>query len=261
MKLKVLVVYFILLSYSVYPQDTKNRIDDNGLKQGYWEKRYPNGHLMYKGIFKDNEPVGEFIRYFENGEIKAKMSYEGNNYVYTMFFAQNGKLSAEGYYLNKEKEGVWVFYNDLNDSISAHIKYVMGKKDGKTYRYYENGKILEEKTYNNDTLDGVWRKYFENGQVMTEVMYNQGKLNGPFNAYFLNGRLEITGFYKKGVRDGTWKHYDNYGKLINKIEYRDGQPINKEELELESTKELEELERKSQQYLEPEKEFMNEYYK
>ena len=43
-----------------------NRIDESGLKQGYWITYYENGNKKYEGFFKDDKPVGTFTRFYED---------------------------------------------------------------------------------------------------------------------------------------------------------------------------------------------------
>ena len=56
----------------------KNRIDKNGLKQGYWEYYYENGNIMSKGSFKDDKPEGMWEDYYINGNLECKGSYKDN---------------------------------------------------------------------------------------------------------------------------------------------------------------------------------------
>ena len=48
-----------------------NVTDEKGWKQGYWKKHYPNGHLMYRGFFQDNKPLGRMERFYDDGKLKG----------------------------------------------------------------------------------------------------------------------------------------------------------------------------------------------
>ena len=37
--------------------DSINQTDKQGLKQGFWIKKYPNGNIMYQGYFIDDKPA------------------------------------------------------------------------------------------------------------------------------------------------------------------------------------------------------------
>ena len=45
-----------------------NQTDAKGLKQGFWKAKFDNGRIKYEGYFKDNHPVGELKRYYEEGD-------------------------------------------------------------------------------------------------------------------------------------------------------------------------------------------------
>ena len=67
------VILLILLIVPFYSYSQINQTDKNGLRQGQWQKKYPNGQLMYEGQFKDDKPCGDWIRYFEGGQVKVKL--------------------------------------------------------------------------------------------------------------------------------------------------------------------------------------------
>ena len=59
--------------------DSINQVDEKGLKQGLWIKKYPNGNINYEGYFKDDRPVKLMKRYFENGDIKSSFIFYDND--------------------------------------------------------------------------------------------------------------------------------------------------------------------------------------
>jgi len=66
----------------------KNKIDDNGLKQGYWEYYYPDGNLLfYKGSYLNDNMNGLWE-----------------------FYHPNGNLHMKGSYKDGSKEGIWEHY-------------------------------------------------------------------------------------------------------------------------------------------------------
>lgn len=118
------------LQFNTHIRTRKNQIDVNGLKQGYWEKFYPNGIIQYSGTFKNNVPIGIFKRYNQDGDLVAEMSYlENSDKVYTKFYYPGEKLRAEGYYINKQKDSVWIYYSEEGFKINE-VPYVNDKKHG-----------------------------------------------------------------------------------------------------------------------------------
>jgi hypothetical protein len=105
-----LSVIIFLTCFSLSAQE--NRTDASGLKQGPWIKKYANGNILYQGAFKDDKPVGEFKRYYEDGTPKAVLSYDESGLkAGAVFFHPDGKRAAEGTYIDKKKEGVWKYYS------------------------------------------------------------------------------------------------------------------------------------------------------
>ena len=116
-----------------------NYTDSKGLKQGKWEKVYPNGKLAYRACFVDNNPVGKMERFHENGKPMATIEYDekgvnGHGFLYD----ENGQKAAEGNYKGTNKDGEWLFFDASGRLISKEM-YVNNKKYGKTESYYNNG--------------------------------------------------------------------------------------------------------------------------
>ena len=56
-----LTLLTLLLSENIYAQNNYNKTDKHGRRQGKWIEYHNNGQIRYKGQFKNNEPVGEFL--------------------------------------------------------------------------------------------------------------------------------------------------------------------------------------------------------
>ena len=46
-----ILVFLITIGHS-WAQEVINQLDTNGQKQGYWEKKQPNGKLLYTGYLR-----------------------------------------------------------------------------------------------------------------------------------------------------------------------------------------------------------------
>ena len=60
-----LVVMLFLECSFLTAQSSINRLDENGLKTGKWEKKYTNGNIRYTGQFVKDKEVGVFLFYSE----------------------------------------------------------------------------------------------------------------------------------------------------------------------------------------------------
>lgn len=230
---KFFLLFFLILSiFSVNAQnDTVNQVDEMGRKQGYWEKTFPNGKLMYKGYFKDGEPVGKMYRYFDTGELKAIMLYKENSpKVYTRFYYDDGELAGEGMYNDSRKDSLWTYYSFYSAAITSTENYVDGIKQGLEKKYYPNGQVSEEIEWNNNTRDGVWNQYFDDGTIKLKSFYSNNKVTGPYTFYWPNGNLYIKGQFVDNKRNGKWFFYTDEGKLKSEIDYHYGKAENEDEI-------------------------------
>ena len=81
---------------------------NEGVKHGFWEHYFENGHIKAKGKFKNGYQNGEVFYYFSNGQVDLK-----------------------GWYKNGKKTGIWTYY--ANDgSVKEKV-------------YYKNDNLLKGK--------------------------------------------------------------------------------------------------------------------
>ncbi|MCT4599807.1 MAG: hypothetical protein N4A32_02810 [Marinifilaceae bacterium] len=170
----------------------------------YKEKHYPNGKLMYKGMFRDGKPVGVFKRYYPTGIIKAELNYF-EKYVNATFYNKTGKLIATGRYVDNKKDSIWNYFSE--DRLISRENYVKGKKDGDSFLYYPEGGIKETIFWNNGVKEGEWRRFYRNKKLMFLALFTKGKLDGKFVAYNRKGEISIVGKYVDAYKEGTWTYY------------------------------------------------------
>ena len=230
-KRTLLLTTLILFSvHYIFGQNTYNKIDVNGLKQGKWLKMWDNGMVKYKGAFNNDKPTGTFTYYYPSGKEKAIVTFSDNGTTaHNISYHENGKKMAEGDFVNQKKVGVWKYFSDLDEKVVSEEHYKNGLPDGESITYYpDKEKPFEIITYKNGVKNGSWIKYFPDGEKMTETTYKNGKLEGPFVNYDPDGKLIVKGQYKAGEMDGTWLYYDETGTLYRREVYIKGQLINSE---------------------------------
>ena len=69
-----------------------------------------------------------------------------------------GKVSANGVYLNQKREGSWVDYTPTG-LVKSITSYVSGKKEGALVEFNDNGQLLRRSYYHNDLRDGEYKEY------------------------------------------------------------------------------------------------------
>lgn len=199
----------------------KNQTDAQGRKQGYWEAIDKHGKLVYSGTFKDNQPVGEFKRYYPTGAIRVVMNHAGAK-VSATFYWQNGEVAAKGEYLNMKRHGAWSYFSYYDKHLSYKASYKNGLKDGVAESYFQDGTVAERVNYKENRRNGKWQQFYPSGKLKIDSQYNNDKLHGAFTLYYPEGTIETTGAYLNGRSDGTWRHLTVEGDEVSKVIYKNG---------------------------------------
>ncbi len=259
-KIKEILILIILLApqlsiSQVQPEkkDTIfNQVDKNNLKQGFWKKFYPNGNIRYTGQFINDNPTGEFRRYYEDQSLQSIMTYREDGITsFIQFYYQNGKLTAEGKYIGSKRDSIWKFYSYYGRHLSSIEPYIDGKRDGLVRKYYENGNISQEISWKGGIKNGTWKIWFSNEKLQLESRYIDGKLDGPFITYYPDGGKEIYGTYKNDKRVGTWTHINPQTRQEKTINYINGLPENQNEIDKQFEKAMEQFEKNKGKIKEP----------
>ncbi len=229
-----------------------NRIDESGLKQGYWITYYENGNKKYEGFFKDDKPVGTFTRFYEDKGIQSIMQFEedGKEADATIYY-NNGKLAAEGKYIERVKHGEWKYYSYYSSNLSYSENYVHGEKHGISTVYYPNGKVSEILSFRNNKEHGDWIQYFENGRISLNSTFKQGKLHGNYAQYHPTGMPYVIGEYNQNKRDGEWIVYNEEGEQVVRFDFMMGVARNQDELNMKQEEFLNQLEKNKGKFREP----------
>jgi antitoxin component YwqK of YwqJK toxin-antitoxin module len=205
---------------------SQNLTDTNGMKQGPWVKKYPNGTVMYEGTFKNNQPVGLFRRFNNEGILISELTYsDRKNEAAAVFYYADGLKAAEGIYLERKKEGLWRFWSATRPSyLICEESYHGDLRHGLSQKFYPDSTLAEKVTWDSGNRTGEWIQYYPDGSISLRAEYLAGKLEGPFSYYHPNGNLQYEGRYKDDVRTGDWMVFNEDGTLKQIITYKDGKP-------------------------------------
>ena len=215
-----LTLLTLLLSENIYAQNNCNKTDKHGRRQGKWVDFHDNGQMRYKGQFKNNEPVGEFLYYSEDGSLFAKNNHLKNHITESEIYSPEGKVVAKGNYINKKKQDRWEYYSEEDGSLILVENYNNGYLVGKSVAYLAGTQlVIEETEYVNGVKHGLYSRFYDNGVPMIEAYYNNDKLNGTYVHYYPNGNVKEEGLFKDGVKVGEWKIYDISGNIVSTDNY------------------------------------------
>lgn len=257
MKLKSLIISSLLVISAFASGQAGiqiNMTDQQGRKQGHWIKKYPGESIMYDGYFKDDHPVGEFRRFYENKALKSLLIYseDGKKAEATMYHP-NGNTSSKGTYVNQLKEGKWQFFSEFISGYLITEEFYSGNlKNGLSLKFYPDSTIAERITYKEDLKQGEWIQYYPSGMVCLKSNYRNGKLNGKFEVWFENGGIQVSGQYKDDFRDGPWRIFNNDGSVRYSLEYKSGVTTNRQ-IDIDESDFLDSLESNKGKIADPEK--------
>jgi antitoxin component YwqK of YwqJK toxin-antitoxin module len=257
MNLKIITLFSLLALSAIGTCQTGteiNKTDQQGRKQGHWIKKYPTEKIMYDGFFKDDHPVGEFRRYYENGSLKSLLVFTADGTIAdATIYHPNGNIASKGKYINQKKEGKWKFYSAFTkDYLISEEQYSANLKNGQSVKFYPDSTVAEKVNYINDLKQGEWKCFYPNGSICVKSSYLNNKIDGKFEVWFENGKIEFSGQYKNDARDGRWYIYKNDGTIKYKLEYLAG-VTNDIQMDIDESDYLDSLERNMPKISDPEK--------
>ncbi|MCQ2232534.1 MAG: hypothetical protein MJZ30_11865 [Paludibacteraceae bacterium] len=246
------IAFFIIGMLSLSNVFAINEVDKRGRKQGPWKKEYGNGYYVYEGQFKDDQPVGTFKRYYENGVLHSIQQYGENETSAIVIYEQDGLTkSAEGAFVGKDKEGEWIYYVEGKKSLVEHYK--RGVLNGMVQSYAKTGELLEESPYLNGKIHGVQRRLMDDGKVYSEAHFKNGVQDGAYKLFEGHDFTVAEGFYVDGKRHGHWLVKDDAGNIKDTLKYDMDVLLNAKELDKKHADQAEEYKKSEGTIPEPDK--------
>lgn len=155
---------------------------------------------------------GEVITYFESGAIQSKGNYiNGKRHGEFLHYFENGEMEYRVYHLQDIKQA-WIMYGE-----DGHIK----QSSHNNLTYHSNGTVASI----GDKADHVYIKFYDNGQLMVWMNFKDGLAQGESVSYHKSGQLWATGSYLDNKETGEWMEYWSNGNLYKKGSYNAGQKV------------------------------------
>ena len=189
----------------------KTKISEkNGKLNPFSEIYLANGQLVVRNTYKFNRDTNIFatdaVIAYVNGEIPysadLKAFLDGIDRIQVETFENNKLALYTTYEINHKTQQITV-KNGLNAKVTI-TKAILSI----------NG------------LNGTMETYYENGKVNQKVSIKNGLFNGKVEKFSdKSGKLVGIGIMKDGLPDGEFIEYDETGKVISKVKYKDGKEI------------------------------------
>lgn len=208
-RLSFILVFFACFLCEKSNAQKINQFNANKQRTGVWKKYYPNNKIRYSGTFLNGKEIGVFKFYDDSSSqspVIIKTFSDTSNQVLVEFYTSTGILESKGYFIDKKREGQWIYYFKDGKKMSEEF-YKDGKLEGKLINFYPNGKTTEVTIYKNGLKEGSSKKFSSDGVLIEDVTFSNGKPNGVAKYFELNGNLKEIGSYKDGKRVGKWEYY------------------------------------------------------
>ncbi len=122
---------------------------NNGLLFKFSNSYYDeNKKVKKEEKFYINDILSSIVEYYENGNVKRKISFKNGSKIREQKCDENGKLQYEISYKDDRKNGLAKWYFE-NRNVEKELMY----KDDKIVwqnEYDENGKLIKEQKYDKD---------------------------------------------------------------------------------------------------------------
>ncbi len=233
LKKKSLIFIFLLFSVYCFKAQVTN-------PNGYNTFFYENGKKSSEGIMRDGKADGYWKNYYKNGQIKI----EGNRKNFQLdsiwkFYTEKGKITKSVNYLEGKKNG-YSFNFDTNQKVLSKEPFLNDIKQGNMFTYYPSGKTKQLIPYIKGKPDGYAYEYSEDSVIISIMKYQggilanidrlnrkdeNGKKQGVYKEFYPDGKLKEEKKFKDDLIDGYVKSYDKKGNLINTEKYNNGKQI------------------------------------
>ncbi len=214
----IIFLIFSIIFSTATAQSEVNQFDDNGRRDGVWEKYYDNNRVRYQGTFVHGKEIGTF-KYFSAAStefpIIVKNYHKNDDLSDVKFYTVKGIIESEGQMSGKNRVGKWLFYHEDGKTVMSEENYIEGKLGGEYKTFYPDGNPTEVTSYQDGLLEGNYKKYAIKGHLIFDFNYSNGTLNGMAIYYSRKtGNLIKKGPFKDDQRVGTWENYVD-GELVS----------------------------------------------
>lgn len=125
------------------------------------------------------------------------------------------------YYQDELFTGTTVLYYP-NKTKASTTSYTKGKKDGKTYKWFQDGLKSYEATYANGRLKGHSYTWWSSGHKRSASFYEKGVPHGDQWQWYSNGHRFKHIQLQQGKEEGIQRSWRKNGTLYSNYEAKNG---------------------------------------
>lgn len=203
----------IALNHEYTKQGSSTKID-----RAYY---YENFKLFEYSPVVNNELVGEYQLFHDNGVNWATIQYEKNQPVNVLEMHSKGGMPRKNNEF-RDGNGVLIEYYS-NGNTFRRTSYKNGMKHGKVEIFDLGGSLSGEGQFNQGEAVGNWDIYSKfHNRVFTVYFDSIPGLQFVTRRISPADKEREEGTIKDGFRHGEWKMYNPYGEIVSETNYKYG---------------------------------------
>ncbi len=209
--------------YSLGKLIASGTLDSLGRREGEWLTFYEKGELKSKGSYLADKKTGPWFFYYRDSTIEQTGSYEEDRPegMWKWYF-QGQILQKEERYRNGLLSGNSIEYDSLGN-VLAKGAYFEGQRDGRWTHELRDHK--EVGRYKDGLMTGEWKYFYDDGTLQFVGSFIDGIPHATHVYYYPSGKVRVEGDYVYGKKEGSWRYYDKNGLLIVTVYYENGKEI------------------------------------
>ncbi len=142
MKIKILIVYFVLCTLAISKFSEVKK---------YVSYHY-NGKIFLEGSHVDGKKIGFWHKYDQDGILREEYSYvNGEKIVGVTLYSSNGIISGNGILINGLQEGWWNYYDKEGKEL-IKMEFKNGIREGQVIAYSKYKAPIAIGTFKNQKL-------------------------------------------------------------------------------------------------------------
>lgn len=174
---------------------------------------------LYTSVNTGEKMDGEIVARFDDGELKADLTFLEGNVVDGKIWHDNGEL-----FVSYDTDAAHDFithtlFNEEGTKVQKNRMEFGTRTPGEMYSWYDDGPPKAEVT-----PDGI-TEWYPNGVMKETAEFSNGNLDGRVAKWHENGQPAGESFYVDNKLHGDYREWDEEGTLINSKTYDIGERV------------------------------------
>lgn len=188
----------------------------NGLKNGEWTIKYPQGNLKALLKYRYDRPIGLWKYFYPNGNILEVDRFKDGELDGTVdVFNIKGESKLKMNFVAGLLNGEFIGYH-LNGKISVITNFNYGKLDGELTLFTTQGIKTVHGFYRLNKREGEWQLFYNTGELKSIINYRSDKREGESIIFGKGGEILQKLHFSNGIEVGENNEYKNYEDKILK---------------------------------------------